>query len=55
MVDDYISTIEKTLTNDYKPDWIVTSSQSFTYGNVDLAGVSPTILSEKFDTNMIYC
>lgn len=55
LVDDYISTIEKTLTNDYKPDWIVTSSQSFTYGNVDLAGVSPTILSEKFDTNMIYC
>jgi len=55
LVDDYISTIEKTLINGYKPDWIVTSSQSFEYGDLDLAGVSPIILSEKFEANMIYC
>jgi pyruvate-formate lyase-activating enzyme len=56
LVDDYIAAIEKAMANGMnKPDMFVTSGQSFEYDGVDLALIPPKVISDRFQTNIMYC
>ena len=52
---DFISTLDKTISNDYSPDLIVLPKMSFFYDDLDLRGISAHTITEKFDIPVVWC
>lgn len=51
MIDDYISAIDKTISNGYDPELIIMPQTSFWYDNEDLKGKPASTISRKYKIN----
>ena len=52
---DYISVLEKTISNDYSPEFIILPKMSFFWDDLDLRGVSAYTITEKFNIPVVWC
>jgi hypothetical protein len=54
-ISDYISVLEKTISNDYSPEFIILPKMSFFWDDLDLRGVSAYTITEKFNIPVVWC
>ena len=52
---DYITALDKTISNDYRPDLIVLPKMSYFFDDLDLRGVSAHTISDKFNIPVVWC